>query len=90
MSLPHTRAMVNAAIAGQLDGVAAEAHPVFGVMVPKSCPGVSDVLLDARGQWADKAAYDAAALDLAKRFQKNFAKFGSVEAAIAAAGPKVP
>lgn len=89
MSLPHTRAMVNAAIAGQLDGVAAEAHPVFGVMVPKSCPGVSDVLLDARGQWADKAAYDAAALDLAKRFQTNFAKFGAVDAAIAAAGPKV-
>lgn len=87
MDLKYTRAMVNAAIEGKLDGAPAEAHPVFGVLVPKECPGVPPELLDARGQWADKAAYDAAAADLAGRFKKNFAKFGSVDPAIAAAGP---
>src|SRR5579862_3365971 len=78
MSLPYTRAMVNAAIAGQLDRVAAEPHPVFRVMVPKSVPGVPAELLDARGQWKDKAAYDRAAEDLSARFKKNFEKFGAV------------
>jgi phosphoenolpyruvate carboxykinase (ATP) len=88
MKLPYTRAMVNAAIAGELDGVESAPHPVFGVQVPKSCPGVPAHLLDARGQWADGAAYDAAAKDLAGRFQKNFAKFGAVAKEVAEAGPK--
>jgi phosphoenolpyruvate carboxykinase (ATP) len=81
--------MVNAAIEGKLESVAAEAHPVFGVLVPKSCPGVPAGILDARGQWKDAAAYDAAAKDLAARFRKNFEKFGAVAAEIAAAAPKV-
>jgi phosphoenolpyruvate carboxykinase (ATP) len=48
MKLPYTRAMVNAAIAGELDGVEPVAHPVFGVSVPKSCPGVPAHLLAGR------------------------------------------
>ena len=88
MSLPHTRALVNAAIAGELDNVPTAAHPVFGVQMPTRCPGVPSELLDPRSQWADKAAYDAAARDLAARFQKNFTKFGAVDPAIAGAGPK--
>ncbi|MCC6294941.1 MAG: phosphoenolpyruvate carboxykinase (ATP) [Bryobacterales bacterium] len=89
MSLPHTRAMVNAAIAGQLDGVAAEPHPVFGVLTPKQCPGVPGSLLDARAQWASPEAYDTAAAELARRFRKNFERFGAVDAAITKAGPRV-
>jgi phosphoenolpyruvate carboxykinase (ATP) len=87
MKLPYTRAMVNAAIDGKLDNVAMEKHPVFGLMVPRECPGVPAQLLDARGQWADGSAYDLAAKDLAGRFQKNFTKFGSVTKEISAAGP---
>jgi phosphoenolpyruvate carboxykinase (ATP) len=37
--------------------------------------------------WADKVAYDRAALDLAGRFNKNFAKFSGVGKEIAAAAP---
>jgi len=87
MSLKYTRAMVNAAIAGQLDKVPAEPHPVFKVMVPKSCPGVPAEVLDARGQWKDKAAYDRAAEELSVRFKKNFEKFGQVAEPIMAASP---
>jgi phosphoenolpyruvate carboxykinase (ATP) len=87
MKLRYTRAMLNAALNGQLKDVAVERHPVFGVSVPKSCPGVPATFLDARGMWADKAAYDRAALDLAARFNKNFEKFGGVGKEIAAAAP---
>ncbi len=87
MNLKYTRAMVNAAIAGQLDNVATEPHPVFKVLVPKSVPGVPPELLDARGQWKDKAAYDRAAEDLSARFKKNFQKFGQVAEEITAAAP---
>lgn len=87
MSLKYTRAMVNAAIAAQLDNVATERHSVFRVQVPKSVPGVPSELLDARGQWKDKAAYDRAAEDLSARFRKNFEKFGKVAEEIAAAAP---
>ncbi len=77
MNLPQTRAMVNAAVNGELDGVAAVMHPVFQVGVPKHCPGVPEEVLDARGQWSDPAAYDRAAAHLHQLFQKNFAKFGA-------------
>src|SRR6185295_3969120 len=53
MSLPHTRAMVDAAIEGLLEDVPVNRHPVFGVLVPQTCPGVPSELLDARGQWSD-------------------------------------
>lgn len=87
MSLKYTRAMVNAAVAGDLDGVPVEPHPVFRVLVPKSVPGVPPELLDARGQWKDSAAYDRAAEDLSARFKKNFKKFGQVADQIMEAAP---
>jgi phosphoenolpyruvate carboxykinase (ATP) len=87
MKLPLTRAMVNAAIQGELNSVPTRSHEVFKVQVPVSCPGVPAELLDARAQWADKEAYDTAAVALARKFQENFEKFGQVDRAIAAAGP---
>ena len=89
MDLKLTRAMVEAATEGWLDTVEVEPDPIFGVLVPKHCPGVPQQMLDARGMWPDKDAYDRAARDLAARFQKNFTRFGDVAAEIAAAGPKV-
>jgi phosphoenolpyruvate carboxykinase (ATP) len=44
-------------------------------------------MLDARGMWPDKVAYDRAAADLSRRFNDNFAKFGAVDREIAAAAP---
>ena len=87
ISLQHTRAMVRAAVSGKLDRVAVEPHPVFRVLVPKEVPGVPSEVLDARGQWSDKAAYDRAAEELAGRFRKNFEKFGHMAEEILEAGP---
>jgi phosphoenolpyruvate carboxykinase (ATP) len=88
MKLAYTRAMVNAAVQGELACVPEIPHPVFQVMVPQFCPGVPNESLDARGMWADGAAYDRAAADLAARFQKNFEKkFSHVGPEIKAAGP---
>jgi phosphoenolpyruvate carboxykinase (ATP) len=89
MNLAYTRAMVNAAIEGELGGAKFTPHPIFQVLVPDFCPGVPREVLDPRGAWGDKEAYDQAARDLARRFQKNFhEKFGAVSEDIAGAGPK--
>ena len=88
MDLPHTRAMLDAALSGALNDVDYGHHPIFGLMVPKSCPGVPPEVLDARGMWADSAAYDVTARNLAARFRDNFGKFSGVSEAVKAAGPQ--
>jgi phosphoenolpyruvate carboxykinase (ATP) len=87
ISLPFTRAMVNAAIEGALDNVPMDPHPVFRVLVPRSCPGVPASVLNPASQWKDAGAYQTSARDLAARFRKNFEKFGNVAPEIAAAAP---
>jgi phosphoenolpyruvate carboxykinase (ATP) len=87
MKLGYTRSMVRAAIEGQLNNAEFTVEPAFGLTIPKSCPGVPPELLDARGAWKDKAAYDKAAADLSTRFAKNFEKF-EVPENIRSAGPK--
>ncbi len=89
MKIAYTRAMIKAALAGQLDHVGYSRHLVFNVDVPTTCPGVPDRVLDPRGTWADQAAYDAQAVKLAKMFVENFKTFaGDVDAAVVAAGPR--
>ncbi len=90
MSLKYTRAMITAALEGNLDNVEYETHPVFGVAMPASCPGVPPEVLNPRNTWADKAAYDEKAKYLAGLFVKNFEKYADgVSAEILAAAPKV-
>ena len=75
MKLSHTRAMISAALNGELDGVSTQTHPVFNLDVPTSCSGVPSDIWDVRSTWADVDAYDKAARDLATRFAKNFEQF---------------
>jgi phosphoenolpyruvate carboxykinase (ATP) len=87
MKLPYTRAMLNAALTGELNGIPTAQHPIFRVAVPKSCSGVPPQFLDARGMWPDKEAYDRAARDLSARFNRNFEKFQGVARDVAEAAP---
>ena len=89
MKLSHTRAMVRAALGGQLDGVTTVTDPVFGLHLPSAVPGVPSEVLQPRNTWQDGAAYDAQAKKLAGMFAENIKKFGAaVSPAILAAGPQ--
>jgi len=87
MSLKITRALVNAALDGRLSKVEFVTEAAFGLSIPVSCPEVPAEILNPRNAWADKAAYDKTAAELAARFEENFKQFDASEA-IRAAGPK--
>jgi phosphoenolpyruvate carboxykinase (ATP) len=78
MSIAHTRALLRAALAGELDGVAYRTDPFFGLEIPEHVAGVPDEVLDPRTSWADKDEYDKAASGLVKRFEDNFATFADL------------
>jgi phosphoenolpyruvate carboxykinase (ATP) len=88
MNLSNTRAMVTAALTGEIEKVPVRRHAIFNIDMPVSCPGVPDEVLDPRNTWNDKDKYDAAAERLAALFAKNFEKFGTVSKEIASAGPR--
>ncbi len=75
MKLAYTRAMIDAAFSGGLDGVEFVTDPVFGLSVPTTCPNVPSEVLLPRNTWSDKDAYDAKATQLAGMFEENFRKF---------------
>ncbi len=75
MKLAETRALLKAALVGQLDTIAFANDPVFGLAVPTSCPGVDARVLQPREAWVDQAAYDRVAKELATRFQVEYRKY---------------
>lgn len=75
MKLKYTRAMITAALNGELDDVAYEDHKVFGIAKPQTCPNVPSEILNPRNTWEDPALYDKKAVELAQKFKANFAKF---------------
>ena len=90
MQIDHTRNMVRAALSGQLEGVAYETDPVFGVEVPIEVPGVPAEVLRPRSTWSDPAAYDAKARQLAAMFVTNFAAYADgVSPEVRASGPRI-
>lgn len=89
MKIAHTRAMVNAALKGELAGIPTTPDPIFGVAVPTACPGVPAEVLNPRQTWPDTAAYDAQARKLAGMFAENFKTFtDQVSEEVRAAGPR--
>jgi phosphoenolpyruvate carboxykinase (ATP) len=88
MPIEHTRALLDAALEGQLSEVDYRTDPVFGLSVPTSCPGVPPEELWPRDTWQDPAAYDAKARELSTLFERNFEQFADqVTEEVRAAGP---
>jgi phosphoenolpyruvate carboxykinase (ATP) len=78
MDLKHTRRMITAALRGDLDTVATNADPVFGLQIPERVPDVPDEVLQPRQTWPDPAEYDEQAQQLVAMFRENFKKFSDV------------
>ena len=88
MRIPWTRAMLNAALDGELDDVEFVVDQRFGVEVPTSCPGVPSEVLQPRSTWNDAEEYDRIADKLASMFNENFTRYESgVSPEVNAAGP---
>lgn len=88
MNLAYTRAMIQAALNGELNSVETMVDPIFGLHVPTQCPGVPDEVLQPKLTWANPDDYDAKARELAHKFKENFKKF-NVSEEIKKAGPLV-
>jgi phosphoenolpyruvate carboxykinase (ATP) len=90
IKLPYTRALITAALNGELEGAGYETLPVFGLSIPTSCPNIPAEILNPRNTWKDKNAYDAKANQLAAAFIKNFAQYAEfANEEILSAAPKV-
>jgi phosphoenolpyruvate carboxykinase (ATP) len=77
IKLKYTRAMISAALKGELDNVEYDRTPFFRLAIPKTCPNVPSEILNARNTWADKNAFDEKAAALAAAFVKNFEQYAS-------------
>ncbi len=89
IKLSYTRALIAAALTGELDKVEYGTTPFFKLNFPKSCPGVPAEILEPRNAWADKADFEKTAQNLASSFIKNFEQYASgTSADILAAAPK--
>jgi phosphoenolpyruvate carboxykinase (ATP) len=87
MPIAETRALLDSALSGALNGVEMRTDPLFRFEVPREVPGVDTRLLDPRSTWPDGEAYDAKARELADLFRRNFEQFADVDPEVAAAGP---
>jgi phosphoenolpyruvate carboxykinase (ATP) len=87
IKLPQTRAMVSAALSGELNHVTFHHHPIFKILVPDEVPGVDSEILDPQKTWSDPVAYEQQAKALAKRFVENFKKFRTAPVEIIEAAP---
>ena len=75
MAIAHTRALLRAALDGSLAGAPMRQDPNFGFLVPESCADLPANVLDPRGTWSDKRAYDEIARSLRGNFEHNFREY---------------
>lgn len=75
IKLANTRAMIKAVFDNKLNGVIFQKHPIFGLDMPLSCPGVPSNILNPVLTWENKEEYEKAASALAEKFLDNFERF---------------
>jgi phosphoenolpyruvate carboxykinase (ATP) len=89
INLAYTRAMIGAAMKGELDGIETTPHEIFGLHIPATCPGVPSHLLLPKNTWDSPEAYTKQAKDLANRFHEHFQTIKLVDKHIEDAGPAI-
>ena len=80
MKLKYTRAMISAALNGDLGLYSYDKyhiHSVFGVAQPRECPGVPTSVLSPRSTWNNDEKYYTTAFKLTNAFRENFKKYES-------------
>ena len=89
MKIKYTRAMLNAALDGDLDNVEYVKDSRFGFAVPTSCPGVPSDVLQPIKTWNNSDDYHTSANNLASMFIENFKRYQQgVSEAVNASSPK--
>lgn len=90
IKLKYTRAMIHAALNGNLKKVNYKQQPIFGMLMPGTCPGVPEEFLNPRNTWQNIQDYDTQAKMLAGLFIENFKQYQTkVSEEILAAAPAV-
>jgi phosphoenolpyruvate carboxykinase (ATP) len=91
IDLPSTRAIIDCILEGRLDDVKYETLPVFNLEIPKTVECVDSSILNPRNIWSDPKEWDAAAVELARKFIANFENFTDTEETrqLVAAGPQI-
>jgi phosphoenolpyruvate carboxykinase (ATP) len=84
MPIHVTRALVKAALSGEVAKADMRRDENFGFLVPKEVAGVDARLLNPQATWRDAKAYDAAARKLVDLFDMNFEKFNEPAKRLAA------
>ncbi len=89
IKIKWTRALLNAALNGDLDDVVFIQDERFGFSVPSTCEGVPERILRPRETWHDKGKFDNVANLLAQMFFENFEQYASgCSDEVLGAGPK--
>lgn len=89
MKLDYTRAMVQAALEGELSNVETVKHEIFGLDIPLHVPGVPDEVLQPDKTWDNKEEYMEKAKELAMHFKENFKKFKNGSQFAEKGGPQI-
>ena len=76
ISLTSTRALIRAALSGVLQDQIFETDKIFGLAIPKTCPGVPSELLNPEKSWSNSNAYHQAAQTLQTRFDAQLQTYG--------------
>ena len=87
IQIRYTRAIVAAALRGDLKTVSYRPHPIFQVLMPEKLDGLPARMLNPKNLWASPVAYDRQATSLAQKFIENFQQFKAAAPEIVAAGP---
>ena len=87
IKIHQTRAMVSAAVKGELEPVRFYPHPIFKILIPERVPGVESEILEPQKTWSDAIAYEQQAKALARRFVENFQQFHQVPLEVLEAAP---